>query len=218
MRLGEAGTGGARPSGAAPSGRWERVTNRWRAGGLLIAAAVALSSCGVGAEDAFVPVGSEVGSPTPTTAAPPTTLPAMTPFAAGWFTIALPGQATVDKETAQTAAGPAEVTIAHVAGSDWGYSVAYSTIPGSSFDLNGAAQGAASGVQGRLTDLSPVTYKGNKGLDYRVADAKGGKITVFARVIQVKKRYLQVQAAFEGRLDVPPNDLYRQVLESLTFT
>ena len=183
-----------------------------------MAVTVALCGCGAGAEEEFVPVGRDLGAPTPTTAAPPTTLPPLAPYAGGWFTIALPGEATVEKETAETAAGPAEVTIAQVSGSGYGYSVAYGVVPGSGFDLNGAARGAANAVQGQVTDLSPVTYKGNKGLDYRVADAKGGQATLFARVIQVKRRYLQVQAVFEGRLSAPPNDLYRQVLESLTFT
>ena len=180
----------------------------------VVAAGLALAGCG--AEREFVEVGRDLGEPVATTA---TTLPALVSHPGGWFTISLPGQGKVETQTAQTAAGPVDISVLTVASDENGYAVSHHDVPKGGYDLNGAAKGAAAEVKGTLTDLSPVSYKGNSGLDFRVAGAAEGKGTVFSRIIVVKKKKtIHIQAVFAGDLRTPPNDLYRQVLESLTLS
>lgn len=177
----------------------------------VLVGAVVLAGCG-GAASKFEAVGSELDAPSTAT-----TVPALVPYVGDGFSVSLPGPAKVDKQTTQSAAGPIEVTFVIASqGASNAYSVSHNAVPATGFDLDAAATGAATGVQGNLADVRPVTYKGYQGRDFRVTKVKG-RATVFGRVLLVKKRAFFVQAVLDGDQSAPP-DLYRQVIESLTFS
>jgi len=143
-----------------------------------------------------------------------TTAPAaLVPFAGEGFTISLPGQGAVQKKTIPSAAGPIELSLVTVTRGFDAYNITYNTVAARRPDLDAAARGAASGAQGTLTDVRPVTYKGFTGRDFRVARAHND-ITVFVRILIVKQRLFQIQGAFQGDLTAPPDGLYQQVLAS----
>ena len=181
-----------------------------RTGLSLLVTALVLTGCA--SEKKFSPVGLDL-SPEVTA----TTLPALVTNTGDGFTISLPSQGTLKKETVASGAGALEMTyLTASSGIDNHYTVGYFAAPASGFDLEAAAQGVATSAEGKVAELGKVTYKGHDGRDFRVSQAKG-KATVFGRVMKVKKRIFIVQAVIIGDVPTMP-PTYIQILESLTFT
>ena len=185
-----------------------------------LSAALVLAGCG--AEDKVRPTVSPDVGPSSTISVSPattaTTAATLVPYVGDGFTILLPAPVELEKETVQTAAGPIEANIVTAPQGDNLYGVTSADTGVRPFDLDNAARESASRAGGPLTDLRRITYKGHPGREFRVPVTKGPETaTLFARAVLVKKRVYIMNAIYPGALTAPP-PLYRQMVESLTFS
>jgi len=118
------------------------------------------------------------------------------------FSVRMPGSPKRQVITARTAAGPVPITAYITEGGEEGFSMSVLTVPdGVRGDLDGAVQGAAASVKGKLRTTTKIRHQGFPGRDARIADAadaNGNKGTVFARVILARKRVFQLQYVTDG--------------------
>jgi len=118
------------------------------------------------------------------------------------FSVRMPGSPKRQVITAQTAAGPVPITAYITEGGEAGFSMSVLTVPeGVRGDLDGAVEGAAASVKGKLRTTEKIRHQGFPGRDARIADAadaNGNKGTVFARVILAKGRVFQLQYVTDG--------------------
>ena len=146
----------------------------------LIAVIAALSvACGGAA-----PTTAPASNP-PTASSAPTTAPSATPAASapsspttgdwvvvtpdgGGFTVEMPGQATFQTQTAETALGPIELHIATFTTASGAYFATWSDYPAGSItdpaaSLIGARDGAVRNINGTLVSDGPVSREGLEG-------------------------------------------------------
>jgi hypothetical protein len=135
------------------------------------------------------------------------------------FTVQMPGKPKRQVITAQTAAGPVPITAYLTEGGEEGFSMSVLKVPkGVKGNLEGAVQGAASSVKGRLSDSARTTYQGFATRDARItnaADQNGNKGTVFARVILANGRIFQLQFVTGGANVKSPPAAYTSFVSSL---
>jgi hypothetical protein len=135
------------------------------------------------------------------------------------FTVRMPGKPKRQVITAQTAAGPVPITAYLTEGGQEGFSMSVLTVPkGVKGNLQGAVEGAASSVRGKLASTAKTTYQGFPARDARItnaADQNGNKGTVFARVILAKGRIFQLQFVTGGADVASPPAAYAGFISSL---
>ncbi|MDP1849595.1 MAG: hypothetical protein Q8K79_17550 [Solirubrobacteraceae bacterium] len=135
------------------------------------------------------------------------------------FSVRMPGTPKRQVITAQTAAGPVPITAYITEGGEEGFSMSVLTVPeGVRGDLDGAVEGAAASVKGKLRTTTKIRYQGFPGRDARIADAadaNGNKGTVFARVILAKGRVFQLQYVTGGADVTAAPPAYRSFVSSL---
>ena len=179
----------------------------------MFGAATILAGCG--AQEKFESVGADLG---PTTAPTASTVPApvLIPYVGEGFTILLPGPGELERETS-TGADKFVYTTVTEKRSGHLFSITYFPRP-RGFDQDLAAR-RMEVTGGTLADLRTISFKGFPGRDFRLAkvDATDGLRTQFQRSLLVKGRIYLVGARYPDGLTAPP-DLFRQVVDSLTFT
>jgi hypothetical protein len=135
------------------------------------------------------------------------------------FTVKMPGKPKRQVITAQTAAGPVPITAYLTEGGEEGFSMSVLTVPkGVKGNLQGAVEGAAASVRGKLADSAKTTYQGFPARDARItnaADQNANKGTVFARVILAKGRIFQLQFVTGGADVASPPAAYSRFVSSL---
>ena len=135
------------------------------------------------------------------------------------FSVRMPGSPKRQVITARTAAGPVPITAYITEGGEEGFSMSVLTVPkGVRGDLDGAVQGAAASVKGKLRTTTKIRHQGFPGRDARIADAadaNGNKGTVFARVILAKGRVFQLQYVTGGADVKAAPAAYRSFVSSL---
>ncbi len=138
------------------------------------------------------------------------------------FTVEMPGKPKRQVITAQTAAGPVPITAYLTEGGEEGFSMSVLEVPkGVKGNLQGAVEGAASSVKGKLADTSKTTYQGFPARDARItnaADQNGNKGTVFARVILAEGRIFQLQFVTGGADVKSPPAAYTSFVSSLKIS
>jgi hypothetical protein len=180
---------------------------------LLLTSACASTTSGSGSSATSTAGGRS--SSTPSTAA--TTQSGLVPYKGDRFSVSMPGTPVKSSQRVSTPAGPVKLISLTVEKSDKAFIVGYTDYPtGTSIDLNGAAQGAAKNVNGRLADLQQVTYRGMPALDFRVVKAQG-RATLFQRVLAVNNRLYQLLVAVPGPDVKTPPPVYPLMRDSLTF-
>ena len=104
--------------------------------------------------------------------------------------------------------------------SDTAYLVSTARLPADmQGDLDGVAQGAAEGLDGKVVMNKKVTYAGLPARDIRVESTYQGKpATFFGRVLVRKRVLYQVVVVELGEHTKKPPALYRKILQSLSFT
>jgi hypothetical protein len=135
------------------------------------------------------------------------------------FTVQMPGKPKRQVITAQTAAGPVPITAYLTEGGEEGFSMSVLTVPkGVTGNLQGAVEGAAASVKGKLASSAKTAYQGFPARDARItnaADQNGNQGTVFARVILAKGRIFQLQFVTGGADVKSPPAAYTAFVSSL---
>jgi hypothetical protein len=100
-------------------------------------------------------------------------------------TVDLPCTPTRHPKTLHTAAGTAQVATYLCPGADDAFGVTVYQLPGSTMDLQAAAQGAARAVGGSAIGATRVNAAGNPALDFRIGGGRdsGRAVVIFARII-----------------------------------
>jgi len=139
----------------------------------------------------------------------------LVPFDGDGFSASLPTAPQRRTQDVSTPAGPVTVVFYLSEAGTSAYIVSYIDLPNGQGDLPGAIAGAAKSVGGSVREEKETTYNGFPARDARITGAKGGRATLFARVILAKGRLYQLQYVQEGGNVTAPPAVYRQFLGSL---
>jgi hypothetical protein len=191
------------------------MTATHRTAALLAGLALLLTGCTATVRGSGSPAGSTGTGPP---SAPGTTAGnGLVPYQGDHFTVSMPGTPVKATQQISTTAGTAALVSLTVTKRGNTFFVAYADFPpGTPFDLDGAARGAARNVNGQLADVKRTRYRGSAAIDFRIIKAGGGG-TGFQRVFVADGRLYELLAIVPGSdVKTPPAE-YPLMRDSLTF-
>lgn len=155
------------------------------------------------------------------TASKPPELGSLETFRGDGFSVKLPciPAKSSHKTPVQGRTKPLPTRLWTCEGPDTLYAVASTPLPANvQGNLEGAAQGAADAVDGKVMSNKRVTYAGLPARDVRIESTYDGKsATMFGRVLVQDRVLYQVQVVVIGKHTSKPPARYRKILTSLSF-
>lgn len=169
-----------------------RTISKLPLAGLILAAAVALASCGGEATKDLTTLNGD------------------------GFSVSMPGKPERKEQSVPTAKGTVKAVSYTSDSTDKAFSIGYTTLPkGVEGDLHGAITGGAANVGGKVNDEKATTYQGYKARDARITGAADNKGTLFVRAILAKGRLYVLQFIGEGKDLKSAPGAYTEIVNSL---